>query len=146
MKCLLRKAPSPEFLRQRVVPYSKASEPRRRARKLPAREKTRRAREREKLAFPCGRGGNFRARSRVSLALPPHEKKALLVVYEHKCGCGSQTSKMSAYQCNCLTIVSSFNGLFLFSRYQAGAPMTEGVEVALDPSELELDPAAMQAR
>ena len=33
-----------------------------------------------------------------------------------------------------------------FSRYQAGAPMTEGVEVALDPSELELDPAAMQAR
>ena len=24
--------------------------------------------------------------------------------------------------------------------------MTEGVEVALDPSELELDPAAMQAR
>lgn len=32
------------------------------------------------------------------------------------------------------------------SRYQAGAPLTEGVEVALDPSELELDPAAMQAR
>ena len=27
-----------------------------------------------------------------------------------------------------------------------GAPLTEGVEVALDPSELELDPAAMQAR
>ena len=30
--------------------------------------------------------------------------------------------------------------------HQAGAPLTEGVEVALDPSELELDPAAMQAR
>lgn len=29
---------------------------------------------------------------------------------------------------------------------KAGAPLTEGVEVALDPSELELDPAAMQAR
>ena len=36
---------------------------------------------------------------------------------------------------------------FLFvCRLQAGAPLTEGVEVALDPSELELDPAAMQAR
>lgn len=33
-----------------------------------------------------------------------------------------------------------------FSCYQVGAPLTEGVEVALDPSELELDPAAMQAR
>ena len=33
-----------------------------------------------------------------------------------------------------------------FSRLQSGAPMTEGVEVALDPSELALDPAAMQAR
>ena len=41
--------------------------------------------------------------------------------------------------------ISSFNGLFS-SRYQAGAPMTKGVEVALDSSELELDPAAMQAR
>lgn len=35
---------------------------------------------------------------------------------------------------------------FSHCRYQAGAPLTEGVEVALDPSELELDPAAMQAR
>ena len=30
-----------------------------------------------------------------------------------------------------------------FSRLQAGAPTTEGVEVALDPSDLELDPIAM---
>lgn len=37
------------------------------------------------------------------------------------------------------------NQLTLFC-YQAGAPLTDGVEVALDPSELELDPAAMQAR
>lgn len=34
----------------------------------------------------------------------------------------------------------------MFLLLQAGAPLTEGVEVALDPSELELDPAAMQAR
>ena len=48
-----------------------------------------------------------------------------------------------------LTKVGSFTAIsrfFVFSRYQAGAPLTEGVEVALDPSELELDPAAMQAR
>jgi len=49
-------------------------------------------------------------------------------------GCRSWTKTLT---------VSSF--LFV-SRLQAGAPLTEGVEVALDPSELELDPAAMQAR
>lgn len=42
-------------------------------------------------------------------------------------------------------IHGQFSFLFV-SRLQAGAPLTEGVEVALDPSELELDPAAMQAR
>lgn len=41
--------------------------------------------------------------------------------------------------------LGQFSFLFV-SRLQAGAPLTEGVEVALDPSELELDPAAMQAR
>jgi hypothetical protein len=42
------------------------------------------------------------------------------------------------------TVILPFANSMLY--FQTPGGLSEGVEVALDPSELELDPAAMQAR